>query len=189
MEDALLTGMLISSLQNHADRVKIAVPAQTVNVIAPIMTEKNGGAWRQTTFYPFALAARHGRGTALRCVVDSPAFDARAVPIYDEIREPYRNLPYLYASAVHNAEKGEVVIFAANRSTDESMELETRLEDFEPVSVIEHKTLHHRDLQAVNSENKEEVFPVDQPGAVLRNGTLTAELPPASWNVLRVRLR
>ncbi len=189
MEDALLTGMLISSLHNHADRVKIALHSESVNVMAPIMTERSGRAWRQTTFHPFALAARHGHGTALRCVVDSPKFDAEAVPICDEVREPYRGLPYLYASGVHNARKGEVVIFAANRSPDESMELEARLEDFDPVSIIEHKTLHNSDLKAFNSEEREEVFPVDQPGAVLRNGALTAELPPASWNMLRVRLR
>mgnify|MGYP003694667431 CR=1 FL=1 len=35
------------SLLNHADRVKAACLAQLVNVIAPIMTETGGAAWRQ----------------------------------------------------------------------------------------------------------------------------------------------
>ncbi|PPF12993.1 hypothetical protein C5B92_16660, partial [Rathayibacter sp. AY1A4] len=35
-----------------------AHPAQLVNVIAPIMTEPGGAAWRQTTFFPFSTTAR-----------------------------------------------------------------------------------------------------------------------------------
>ena len=48
-EDALLVGLMLITLMKHADRVKMACLAQLVNVIAPIMTEKDGGkAWRQT---------------------------------------------------------------------------------------------------------------------------------------------
>ena len=54
MEDALAFGGACISLLNHADRVKAACLAQLVNVIAPIMTETGGPAWRQTIFYPFA---------------------------------------------------------------------------------------------------------------------------------------
>ena len=53
MEDALAFGGVCISLLNHADRVKVACLAQLVNVIAPIMTETGGPAWRQTIFYPF----------------------------------------------------------------------------------------------------------------------------------------
>ena len=45
-------------LLKHADRVKAACLAQLVNVIAPIMTEPGGPAWRQTIFFPFAITAR-----------------------------------------------------------------------------------------------------------------------------------
>ncbi len=49
-EDALLVGLMLITLLKNADRVKIACLAQLVNVIAPIMTRKGGGAWRQTIF-------------------------------------------------------------------------------------------------------------------------------------------
>ena len=62
MEDALAFGGACISLLNHADRVKSACLAQLVNVIAPIMTEKGGPAWRQTIFHPFAQMSRFGRG-------------------------------------------------------------------------------------------------------------------------------
>ena len=55
-EDALLVGLMLITLINNADRVKVACLAQLVNVIAPIMTRNGGGVWRQTIFYPFMQA-------------------------------------------------------------------------------------------------------------------------------------
>ena len=49
--DAVVFGNLMISLLRHADRVTSASLAQLVNVIAPIMTEPEGPAWRQTTFF------------------------------------------------------------------------------------------------------------------------------------------
>jgi alpha-L-arabinofuranosidase len=60
--DADVVGNLLISLLRHADRVTAACLAQLVNVIAPIMTEPGGPAWRQTTFFPFATTARLARG-------------------------------------------------------------------------------------------------------------------------------
>ena len=59
--DAVVFGSLLISLLKHADRVTSASLAQLVNVIAPIMTEPGGGAWRQTIYWPFLFASRHGR--------------------------------------------------------------------------------------------------------------------------------
>ena len=68
--DAVVVGGLLITLLRHADRVQSASLAQLVNVIAPIMTEPGGPAWRQTIFYPFAATSRHGRGTSLRLEID-----------------------------------------------------------------------------------------------------------------------
>lgn len=62
--DAVVEGSLMITLLKHCDRVRSASRAQLVNVIAPIMAEEHGPAWRQTTFYPFAEAALHARGHA-----------------------------------------------------------------------------------------------------------------------------
>ncbi len=70
MQDALTFGGACISLLNHADRVKAGCLAQLVNVIAPIMTETGGPAWRQTIFYPFADFSNLGRGNVLRTHVD-----------------------------------------------------------------------------------------------------------------------
>ena len=75
-EDSLVVGCLLITFLKHADRVKIACLAQLVNVIAPIMTENGGAAWRQTIFYPFMHASRYGRGVSLQPVVSSPKYDS-----------------------------------------------------------------------------------------------------------------
>ncbi|MBS1369190.1 MAG: alpha-N-arabinofuranosidase [Lentisphaeria bacterium] len=189
MEDALLVGLLLMTLLNHADRVKIACIAQSVNVIAPVMTEKEGKAWRQTIYHPFALTSKYGRGTTLRVVVDSPCYDAEFRHDRNAPPEPCREIPYLYTAAVHNEERGEIAIFAANRSLAEPMELEAVLQDFGAESVIEHKTLHHKDLNAVNSAREEAVKPEALSGARLDGDALSALLPAASWNMIRIRLK
>jgi len=60
--DAVVFGDLMITLLKNADRVHAASLAQLVNVIAPIMTEPGGPAWRQTTFYPFSLTAELAKG-------------------------------------------------------------------------------------------------------------------------------
>jgi alpha-N-arabinofuranosidase len=77
MEDALVVGCLINSLLRRADRVKIACLAQLVNVIAPIMTENGGGAWRQTICWPLYYASRYGRGISLNVRIDAPSHECR----------------------------------------------------------------------------------------------------------------
>ena len=56
--DAVVVESLCICLLKHADRVKGVCLAQLGNVIAPIMIEPGGPAWRQTIFFPFAITAR-----------------------------------------------------------------------------------------------------------------------------------
>ena len=77
MEDALLVGSMLISLLRRADRVKVACIAQLINVIAPIMTQNGGPAWRQTIFYPFMHASLYGRGVALLPVIKSDKYDTK----------------------------------------------------------------------------------------------------------------
>ncbi len=185
-EDALLVGMLMMTLINHADRVKIACIAQSVNVIAPIMTSKEGKAWKQTIFYPFAYTSKYGRGTALQTIIESDNYETEfQTRVYEKPEKVVA--PYLYCSVVDNEEAGEVVIFACNRNLEEAMELETQLENFTPKSVIEAVTLHHADLKAVNSEEEELVKAEPLTGGTVSGNTVKIKLPAASWNVIRVK--
>jgi len=179
MEDALVSGCMIITLLKNADRVKIACLAQLVNVIAPIMTETGGPAWRQTIFYPFMHASAYGRGTVLAGPVHSEKYDSKE----------YNDIPYLETVTVLNEEKEELTIFAVNRNLNETMDLEVNLYDWDNMKLIEHITLNNADLKAANSAREEKVKPALLSGTKLecsaKISRLEARLPPASWNVIR----
>ncbi|MGV9696744.1 arabinosylfuranosidase ArfA [Streptomyces sp. NPDC003470] len=175
--DAVVLGSLLIALLRHADRVTVACLAQLVNVIAPIMTEPGGPAWRQTTFFPFAQASRYGRGEVLDVRVDSPAYETRK----------YGETDLLHATAVR-AEDGTVTVFAINRSRTEPLPLEVALGGLGVTGVVEHSVLADADPDARNTlAEPDRVVPHPVTGTALADGRLTTVLEPLSWNVIRLR--
>ncbi len=178
-EDALLVGLMLITILRHADRVKIACLAQLVNVIAPIMTRKGGGAWRQTIYYPFMHASRYGRGTVLYPVESSPVYDAGDV----------ENVPTVESIAVLSDSEDEITVFAVNRSLTDDAEFSIDPRSFERAEPIEHIELHSENLKAVNTEEKEEVSPFTRELPRKEGNTIHAVLKKASWNVIRIRVK
>ena len=170
--DALLVGCMMNTLLNHADTVKIACLAQLVNALAAIMTEPGGKAWAQTIYYPFALASRHGRGTALRPRVDCPSY---ACAVSDTV-------PYLDVSAVLADDGSTVTVFAVNRNLQEALECDISLP--ENARLVRHVVLGGHLLDAVNSAQSAPVQPREQTVPV--SGPVI--LPSASWNMLQFTL-
>ena len=125
MQDALAFGGAAISLLNHADRVRCACLAQLVNVIAPIMTETGGPAWRQTIFWPFADFSRFGRGRRAAAEINSPTYAARYNDPHGPIDEHFEipAAPYLKLAAVHDDRAGTLTLFALNRSLDAALPL------------------------------------------------------------------
>lgn len=178
-EDALLVGCMLISLLKHADRVKMACLAQLVNVIAPIMTENGGAAWKQTIYYPYLHTSVYGRGQALVPLIQSPKYDTKEIT----------DVPYLEAIAIHNEEAGEVTIFAVNRHLEESLPVEVDLRSFGGCRLIEHIVLESDDLKAVNTAaNPNRVAPHANGNAVVEGTTVTSQLAKASWNVIRLKV-
>ena len=177
MEDALVVGGMLISLLNHCDRVKIGCLAQVVNVIAAIMTQPGGPAWRQTIFHPFAHVSKHGRGTVLRQVAESSYYDCK----------DRAAVPHLTSACVLDPDTGGVTLFAVNRSLDSRLKLTVDLRAFAALHVDEWTTLRHSDLLAENTcaaPNK--VQPAVATGAGVDDRVLTAVLEAASWNVIRL---
>jgi alpha-N-arabinofuranosidase len=187
MADALAFGGACIALLNHADRVKAACVAQLVNVIAPIMTEDGGPAWRQTICYPFAQMSHFGRGRVLRAEIDCPAYDARYYdPRGDQDLYFPVSAPYLKFAAVQDRNDG-VTLFALNRHLTESMPIIVTLNGFGTKSIRAARTLSHRDLNATNTRDAPDtVRPAAMDGLSIADDTLRAMLPPASWNVIRM---
>ncbi len=177
LEDALVVGSMLISLIRRADRVKIGCLAQLVNVIAPIMTQTGGPAWRQTTFYPFMHASLYGRGTALLPVIKSDKYDSK----------DFTDVPYLDAIGVFNEEKEELTIFAVNRNLEGGLEFTGDLRGFCGYEVVEHIVLTHEDLKAANTADQpNNVVPHLGGNAQISEGKLSALLPKQSWNVIRL---
>ena len=124
-EDVLQVGCIINTFIRRSDVVRSRCIAQLVNVIAPIMTEPGGDCWRQTIYWPFMLASRHGRGTALQLAVDVPAYNAAVA----------QDVPWLDIAGVHDSDKGILTFFAVNRHDHETIEVDVFLERFAGKSV------------------------------------------------------
>jgi len=178
-EDALLLGCLLITLLKNCDRVKIACLAQLVNVIAPIMTDPMGDAWRQTIFYPFMHAANHGRGTVLTPIVDAPTYDC----------EGFKDVPFVESVAIYNEEKGEIVIFAVNRSLEDELDFAVNLQGFELGNVLDFQELSGYDIKEVNTKDKGNVAPKKGISANVEKDSLSVKLAPLSWNMVRVAVR
>lgn len=161
-KDALVVGGALIVLLNHADRVKAACTAQLVNIIAPIMTEPGGRAWKQTIFHPFALASKYGRGTALRVAhTEGDTIDIAATQDGDRL-----------------------TVFALNRGRDAAHDLSVDLSGFGPMDIETALGVGNTDPEAVNTADDDRLAPFEITGATIEDGRLTATLPPATWCVL-----
>jgi alpha-N-arabinofuranosidase len=175
-EDALLVGLMLITFLKHADRVKMGCLAQLVNVIAPIMTDNEGGAFRQSIFYPFQHVSKYGRGVALQPVISSTKHDTKK----------HMDVTDVEAIPVYNEELKEVTIFAVNRNTEEDSLFEVDLRGFEGYQVNGFIVMESDNMKATNSLAGENVFPVAKNEYQFSNGILTAKLKSCSWNVIRL---
>jgi alpha-L-arabinofuranosidase len=177
--DAVVVGSMLITLLNHADRVKSASLAQLVNVIAPIMTEPGGAAWRQTTFFPFALTAARASGSAMSVALSSDWV----------VTERFGAIPAVDAAASLDSHTGALTLLLVNRSLDDDA---TVTADVSPVtaSFPELKlrsalTLSDLDIDARNTlAEPERVAPRPNATAALDSGVLTVVLPAVSWSVV-----
>jgi alpha-N-arabinofuranosidase len=173
--DAVVVGNLLISLLKHADRVTSASLAQLVNVIAPIMTEPGGPAWRQTTFFPFALTSRLATGEVLVTKLQSPYYDT----------ELYGSVPLVDAVATHDSSTATSAVFLVNRSQDAEVAMTVDLTGFDGTILLDAQTLSDPDPSARNTlDNPERVGLSPNKTAMARDSSVTVTLPPVSWTVL-----
>ena len=176
--DAVVVGSLLITLLRHADRVRSANLAQLVNVIAPIMTEPGGPAWRQTIFFPFATTSRLARGEVLDVRVSCATYATKA----------HGAAPLVDAVATHDAGTGRTAIFLVHRGQDGPATVTVDVSGLGDTAIDECRTLADDDLDARNTlEQPDRVGLPDNTTARLDGGTLTVELPAVSWTALALR--
>jgi alpha-N-arabinofuranosidase len=175
--DAVVVGDLLITLLRNTDRVHSASLAQLVNVIAPIMTEPGGRAWKQTTFHPFALTSRHASGTVLQLAVESPLISGGKTTDFTAVS----------AVATYDAGKGEAVVFAVNRSATDALRVDAVVSGLGNVRLVEAVTYTNKDpYWQASADDSTSVLPTENVTAKADGGRLTAELPAVSWSMIRL---
>lgn len=178
LEDALLfAGMQMVMLRN-ADVVKIACQSLLTNISACIMTEKGGGFWLQTIYYPFFCFANYAKGTVLHTVAFGDTYDCRE----------FSNVPYLDFVAVHNKKDREAVLFMVNRSEEDEMDVEILLSGFRPKSIKKSLMLAAEDKKATNAEDHNRVVLREKDIASVEGENCSARLAPLSFNMVVIEL-
>ena len=168
--DAVVVGGLGITLLNNCDHVEIACLAQLINVIAPITTVKNGGVYRQSTYYPFELLSHYGRGTAMNAVVDGPKYQTM-----------YGELNIVEPAVIYDEKTDEIHVFALNCDEKEETELELQLQGFGDRKVVKHLAVYGDDLDAINTYEDPDRITVSELPA---SESTKAVLPKLSFNVL-----
>ena len=175
--DALVVGNLLISILRRSDRVKMACLAQLVNVIAPIRTEPDKAAWRQTTFFPFAYTAKYGRGTTLSTRIEANKIETKKFGAVDSVD----------AITTYDASTNQLAIFLINRSLNEIQATSIQLAGFRVKEILDQITLDEKDLSKTNNyQNSEAVAPRKDKSATITSTGVEVALPPASWQVINL---
>ncbi len=176
--DAVVVGDLLITLLNHADRVAVACLAQLVNVIAPIMTEPDGSAWRQAIFAPIAAVTASAHGVSLVARVRGAELET----------DRYGDVPAAAAAATYDAELRRAAIFVTNRA-EHPITARIELRGDIDWTTVESATVvvadHKGPLDAAAAREVAQQLP----GARLDTNTVTVELPAESWAALRISAR
>ena len=175
--DAVVVGNLLISLLRHADRVTSASLAQLVNVIAPIMTEPGGIAWRQTTYFPFAITSALASGEVITTRLECETY----------VTGDYGRVPLLDAVATHDHITGQTSIFVVNRSESAPIRLQFDLDALGDVAEATAQTLSHDDVYAVNSlADPEEVHVRANESLTISGRDCVIDLPAVSWTAITI---
>ncbi len=180
--DAVVVGTLLNSLLRHGDRVAIANQAQLVNVIAPIRSEENGPAWKQTIFWPFARMAALASGQILRTAVTSDRVDTAQ----------FGDADLVDVSSTYDEENGRVALFLANRGLDDSAEVSIDLRGFTASRVTRAEVLQIPEggdrFTANTLDSQDSVGLVALDGVTVDASTARLTLPALSWAVVELEV-
>lgn len=150
LSDALAVGVWFNVFIRQSKYVGMANIAQSVNVISPLMTTKNGIV-KQTTWWPLLLFTKYMRGWTIHIHLRCGAYDGVTNPewlqgVLDQ------GASWLDVSACVN-EEGWVSLAVVNISETQDFEVDIKGVGKE----VEIYTITGPNTKAVNAEGKEEV--------------------------------
>ncbi|RAV99074.1 alpha-N-arabinofuranosidase [Pseudochryseolinea flava] len=175
MRDAMIAGMTLNIFNNHAERVRIANLAQTINVLQSVILTKEDKMILTPTYHVMEMYNVHQ--------------DAKLVPLViksAEYKFNNQSLPAVSASATKDA-KGATHISLVNIDSKQSQEITIDLSRNE-YKTVSGRILTSAKVQDFNSfEQTDKIKPAAFKDAQLKNGKLQVKLPPFSVVVLELK--
>jgi alpha-N-arabinofuranosidase len=175
LRDAVVAASMLNVFNQHAERVRMANLAQTVNVLQAMLLYEDGQLVRTPTYHVFDLYQGHMGATLLPMDVD------RGTYTHDG-----ESTPAVSASASID-ERGRVHITLANKDPNRPRTLSVDLRGRD-VSSVDGRVLTAGRMNTHNTvEQPTRLTPSAFDGATLEDGTLTVELPSKSVVALELQ--
>jgi alpha-N-arabinofuranosidase len=174
LRDALVAAIHLNIFNNHADRVRMANIAQTINVLQAMILTEGAQMILTPTYHVFEFYTVHHDATLLPISLEGGRYehDGEAIPAVS-------------ASASRDQD-GKIHLTLANLDPNEGRTITTQLRGAD-VSQVTGRILTASAMNAHNTfAEPEAVRPASFDGARFASGTLTVELPPKSIVVLEI---
>jgi alpha-N-arabinofuranosidase len=175
MRDAVLAGATLNIFNNHADRVRMANLAQTINVLQAVILTEGEKMLLTPTYHVLEMYTPH--------------HDATMLPVHVQTADYQfgnQKLPAVSASASKD-KNGVVHLSLVNIDAQKPQDVTINLRGVSAGNVTG-RVLASARVQDHNTFNQpEQVKPVAFHGASLKNGMLTVKLPACSVVVLEVK--
>jgi alpha-N-arabinofuranosidase len=168
LRDAVSAAISLNIFNSHADRLRMANIAQTVNVLQAMVLTEGAKMVLTPSYHVFDLFKDHQDGTLLPSSADVPAYNFGG-----------EALPGLSASASKNKD-GDIIITLVNPDPDAGIDLAI---DIRPLKIknIKGKVLSAKTMQDYNDfTDGNKVRPENYSGAEIRDGAIRANVPSKS---------
>ncbi|MGQ8334979.1 alpha-N-arabinofuranosidase [Sunxiuqinia sp. A32] len=162
---ALGTGVFLNIIQRNSDKIGLATWAQTTNVLAPIMTDKEGSVC-QTVFYPLEYFRKYCGNISLKTKVESPV-----------VENQIKSLDV--ATSFDDAE-GVMTFTIVNKNKEKSIETSINLKNAKIQKGLKLITMSSDSVDAKNelSKKSEDVVKIKEAEKISDKNKLV--IPPAS---------
>ena len=175
MRDAMIAGVTLNIFNNHADRVRMANLAQTINVLQSVILTNEEKMILTPTYHVMEMYNVHQDATLLPITVKT-----------NDYVLGNEKLPAVSASASKD-KNGVTHISLVNIDAKKSQDISLNLEGAK-VNSVSGRILTSDKLQDYNSfQTPGKIAPAVFKGASLKGQTLSAKLPPFSVVVLELK--
>lgn len=174
MRDAMIAGTTLNIFNNHADRVRMANLAQTVNVLQAAILTNEDDMLLTPTYHVMRMYNVHQDAVLLPVSFESPQYQFKG-----------EKLPALSASA--SKKDGVTHISLVNIDAASSHKINLNLGD-QKFKTVNATILQSDKLQDHNTfEDKENIKPENFKGTKLKGSEISLEMPPFSVVVLELK--